>query len=103
MDELVDLDLWGLPMPEFEGPRAKPHRTQANGYAAPPGSGPPGETCGTCRHVYRKRMAREYLKCDLLVRNRRTGGTGSDIRLKSAACSKWESASLVERMTRGMT
>lgn len=68
-------------------PRRKP--TQPRGYAAPPGTGPEGETCKTCKHIYRYRSAKTYLKCGL-NRSNWTHGPGSDIRAGSPACSKWE-------------
>lgn len=68
-------------------PKRKP--TKANGYADKPGSGPEGETCGTCKHCVFKRMAGSYPKC-AVVKESWTSGTATDIRLKSAACSKWE-------------
>lgn len=59
----------------------------AKGYPANPGSGPQGETCRTCQHStcvpYR---SRNYWKCGLLKAHW-TRGLGSDIRLKSPACS----------------
>lgn len=61
------------------------------GYAAVPGTGPAGETCSTCRHIYRKRMAKTYIKC-ALMQVRWTGGAGTDIKAKAPACSKWEAA-----------
>lgn len=60
------------------------------GYAAPPGTGPAGETCATCKHHYRKQMAKVYHKC-LLSKHLWTGGTKSDIRTRSPACNRWES------------
>jgi hypothetical protein len=68
---------------------AKRKGTQPKGYAALPGSGPAGETCKSCRHIVRKRMAKTYLKCGLMERSW-TGGTGSDIRACAPACSRWE-------------
>lgn len=59
------------------------------GYAAPPGSGPTGETCRTCKHLVHKRMAGTYLKCELM-RSVWTGGGGTDVKAKSPACSQWE-------------
>lgn len=64
---------------------------QPKGYAAPPGSGPDGETCKTCRHIYRNRMAKTYLKCSLM-QAAWTGGPGTDIRASAPACRKWEPA-----------
>lgn len=60
------------------------------GHVLPPGSGPVGETCGSCRHLFRNHMAKTYLKCEL-NRARWTGGGASDVRAKDAACAKWES------------
>lgn len=66
----------------------KPKRGQAKGSAAPIGSGPRGETCGTCKHAYsRNGGRRNYWKCDLV---KATGGPGSDIRLKWPACSRFD-------------
>jgi len=59
------------------------------GHAAAIGSGPAGETCGSCEHLFRNRMAKTYLKCDLM-RSVWTGGAGTDVRAGDAACSKWE-------------
>lgn len=71
--------------------RTKP---QKRGYAAPPGTGPAGETCGTCRHLYRNRMAKTYLKCNLM-RAHWTGGFGTDILAKAPACREWTSTAPV--------
>lgn len=60
-----------------------------SGHAAPPGSGPQGETCGSCRHLARKRMAKTYLKC-ALMQAIWTGGGGTDVRARDPACAKWE-------------
>ena len=66
--------------------RSGPVRT---GYVMPPGTGPEGETCGSCKHIYRNQMSKVYLKCNL-ARHKWTGGGGSDIRARSPACQKWE-------------
>lgn len=60
-------------------------------HAAPPGSGPDGETCGSCANLVRKRMSKVYLKCGL-VEKLWTSGAGTDVRAKDPACSKWEVA-----------
>lgn len=62
--------------------------TPKKGHAARPGSGPEGETCGTCRNLHRNRMAKTYLKCGLM-RAHWTGGAGTDVRARDAACSQW--------------
>lgn len=59
------------------------------GHAAPPGTGPKGETCGSCKHLFRKRMAGTYLKC-ALMRAIWTGGGGTDVRARDEACQFWE-------------
>ena len=56
------------------------------GYAAPPGTGPSGETCKTCRH---RMQYRRWNKC-LLARDKWTGGPASDILAGAAACRLWE-------------
>jgi hypothetical protein len=66
------------------------HYVQQRGYAAPPGTGPEGETCGSCEHCVRGREGR-YRKCEL-NRARWTHGPGSDILARSLACSKWTAA-----------
>lgn len=75
-------DLFGTPIPSRD-PLGR-HVTQPHGYAAPPGTGPPGETCGSCQH----KGGRKFLKCDL-QRHRWTHGPGTDIRARSPACSRW--------------
>lgn len=65
------------------------HYVEPRGHAAPKGSGPPSETCGTCRHKVTRQWAGAYLKCEL-VRAGWTKGRASDIRAKDAACSRWE-------------
>ena len=64
--------------------------TKASGYAYPPGSGPAGEFCRTCKFAVSVcGGARNFWKCEL-VRKGWTHGPGSDIRLKSPACSGWK-------------
>lgn len=54
------------------------------------GSGPAGETCGTCRHAVRVSYHdSKYTKCEL-VKAYWTHGAGSDIKLRWAACRAWE-------------
>lgn len=61
------------------------------GYAAPPGSGPPGMTCKVCKHYTHKgnNSQNSYPAC-ALTRERWTNGPGTDIKASSKACSKWE-------------
>lgn len=71
------------------GPRGGKTYTKPSGYAAIPGTGPEGETCGSCKHMVRKRMGNVYRKCGLM-RAHWTGGGKTDILAKSPACSRWE-------------
>lgn len=59
------------------------------GHAAQPGTGPEGETCRTCDHLYRRRYSKTYLKCGLMQAHW-TGGRGSDVRARDPACRRWE-------------
>ena len=82
-------DLFGDPWTEpkvFE-PGRKP--VKQRGHAAAPGTGPKGETCGSCHHLVRVPLAsKNVFKCGLARRNW-TGGAGTDIRCKDAACGFW--------------
>ena len=83
---MSEKDLWNTPIGTFKGKR-KP--TPPRGHAGPPGSGPEGETCKTCKHLTRVQYAKTYIKCRL-TKATWTNGPGSDIRAKDAACWKWE-------------
>ena len=62
--------------------------SKKHGHAAVPGTGPKGETCGSCVHLYRREMSKTYLKC-FLMRAYWTGGEGTDVRAGDAACRRW--------------
>ena len=57
---------------------------------AKPGTGPKGQTCGTCKH-YRRVKYRDYvyLKCGLVEADW-THGVATDIKARWPACSEWE-------------
>lgn len=58
--------------------------------AAPIGTGPAGETCGTCKHKTRVHGGqRMVLKCELM-KKAWSHGAGTDIRAKWPACRCWE-------------
>lgn len=81
---MSDTDLFGNVVTE---PRRRRPRF---GYAWPPGSGPAGETCRTCRHACRLRFGmRAVYKCGA-VRERWTASIRTDIRLDSPSCRGWE-------------
>jgi ribosomal protein L37AE/L43A len=63
-------------------------RPKIRGHAAVPGSGPAGETCGTCAHAVVREMSKNYWKCGL-SKARWTGGAGTDVRKRDPACEKW--------------
>lgn len=91
MADLVQDDLFHLDRaltPKERKKLFKSTRTKQHGHAYPPGTGPEGETCGTCKHACR---FRRYIKCGL-NRSRWTGGYGTDIRAKDASCKFWEKA-----------
>lgn len=59
-----------------------------NGYAAPPGSGPAGETCKTCDNVVRVGLSSKHVhKCELV---KWTGGRGTDVCVTAPACRFWK-------------
>lgn len=80
-------DLMTLPASALKARRL----SKKHGHAAIPGTGPDGETCGSCAHLFRNQMARTYLKC-LLMRAHWTGGYGTDVRSRDAACRQWADA-----------
>jgi hypothetical protein len=54
------------------------------------GTGPQGETCGTCEHLARiEYHNRTYRKCEKM-RGRWTHGPGTDVRAKDPACRWWQ-------------
>jgi hypothetical protein len=69
--------------------------TTPKGYAALPGTGPAGETCGSCGNLARRQSARTYLKCALMQRGW-TRGSASDVRARAPACSRWTAIAATE-------
>lgn len=85
------LDLFG-----DTGETARPI-PQSGGYAAPPGSGPPGRICGGCEHYCRVHSAASvYRKCGLCEKNW-THGKGSDIKRSSPACAMYSDQAEIDR------
>lgn len=87
----MECNLFGEELTRSEELRAKMGRkpTQARGYAWAPGTGPAGETCGSCRFAGRRRR---WAKCDNNHAPKHTGGKGTDILLRAPACKYWEAA-----------
>lgn len=75
--------IFGIDKKEDFQPRTK------GGYAAQPGTGPAGEYCKTCKHIYRNEMGKTYFKC-ALMQHVWTHGPGSDIKANSPSCRRWE-------------
>lgn len=74
----------------FGQPATAPEKLRG-GYPRRPGSGPTGETCGTCRNcIATGPHSRVYYKCKVL-QFRWTHGPGTDIKKKTPACEMWES------------
>ncbi len=72
----------------FAAPKRGRHYVKPRGYIAPPGSGPAGETCGSCQHIVRANSGR-YRKCALAERAW-SHGRSTDVLARSPACSRWE-------------
>jgi hypothetical protein len=66
---------------------------QPRGYAYFPGTGPEGETCGSCQHISK---GRRWSKCKLR-RHTWSNGRGTDILVRAAACKFWIGAESVRK------
>lgn len=64
------------------------HYIEPRGYYQRPGTGPAGETCGSCEHIVR---GRRWAKCEL-SRRTWTHSRGTDILVSAPACRKWQKA-----------
>lgn len=71
--------------------KAPPRPAEAQGYAHLPGTGPEGETCGTCAHCTIVRFGRAIYKCGLM-HARWSGTRRTDILVTSPACARFEPA-----------
>ena len=62
-------------------------RKMGVGHAGTPGTGPNGQTCGTCAHArVQPATQKRYYKCGI---GRITRGAATDIRLRDPACELW--------------
>jgi hypothetical protein len=83
-----DIELVDPPRRDKRGRRP----TAKKGHYAKPGTGPAGETCGSCQHLVRIELSSKAVyKCGI-ARSIWTHGPGSDIRCKDAACGGWRPA-----------
>lgn len=73
----------------------------ANGYAAPPGTGPATETCSTCVHCRFKQLANgtRFFKCGRMIATWDRSRT-TDVLLKSPACRLHDAGTPSECTTR---
>jgi hypothetical protein len=79
-------DLFGVEVPDVD-PKAL--RRADMRHPDQPGTGPKGQTCGTCGHrVLIHYHNRAYNKCAVL-RDQWTHGPGTDLRRKDEACSRF--------------
>lgn len=51
------------------------------------GKGPDGTRCKTCIHIYAKRYANTYYKCEL---RKNTNGPGTDHKVNFPTCGKYQ-------------
>jgi hypothetical protein len=86
--ELMDGPYLGVGMRRARRPGVKCTDPLPRGHAAPIGSGPEGETCGSCDYVVRGDASRTYFKCSLM-REIWTGGRATDVRAGDGACRRW--------------
>lgn len=71
-----------------------PAGTRVRGYADDPGTGPTGESCGSCTFIRRESNGsgnKRWAKCGHPL-GYRSSCTASDIRAKAPACRHWEGA-----------
>ncbi|MDZ4813209.1 MAG: hypothetical protein SGI99_11435 [Pseudomonadota bacterium] len=63
----------------------------ANGYAAPPGTGPSIESCSTCAHCKFRELSnrQRFYKCGRML-SQWDRSRSTDILIKSPACRLWE-------------
>lgn len=59
------------------------------GWADTPGTGPQGETCGSCTYCEAFHYRKRYYKCAARDGDHWKGGRQTDIRPLEPACSKW--------------
>ena len=64
------------------------HYIEPRGYAYSPGTGPKGETCGSCKFIEK---AQRFAKCNHeYARRKHTHSRGSDVLVRAPACKYWQ-------------
>ncbi len=83
-------DMFGREITEDQARKiAKRKDPTPAGYAAPPGTGPHGESCKSCANLFRNRQGKVYLKCKLME-YKWTGGRKTDVLASAPACREWQ-------------
>jgi hypothetical protein len=89
-NEVPDRALTPLERRRLEARHREGPKYRANGYAAPPGSGPDGKTCKGCLWFRRNETYnRTFLKCGHESAPKWTHSYGTDIRATAPACRHW--------------
>lgn len=91
MSEMQPDMLGGKAVPASRLRKGRPGRAPItrHGWADTPGTGPAGETCGSCTYCAEYRFRHTYLKCSARPGEHWKGGRETDIRPMEPACSKW--------------
>lgn len=88
MSSCIDKE-WLAKNPHFRAKTSVRKRVPDMAHAYAPGSGPPGQTCGTCDKCIAKQYNRTFYKCRVMLRHW-TKGRATDVRKRDAACMAWE-------------
>jgi hypothetical protein len=88
---MPNFDLFGNPLPDPFHPL--PLSKKQNPCIRAFGAGPENKRCKHCTHLYRKRWAGVYYKCEL--RNN-TNGQATDHRVNWPACSRFEPSTILQ-------
>lgn len=84
-----------------QAPTLLPSGPKRRGYAAPPGSGPPLDTCATCKHMIEVRSGPHRThKCQLRIDDWRDhpASPATSIAPSSPACRAWQLAPRLDIM-----
>lgn len=87
MSKQLSLDVGEAHIPD--NPKRGKHYIEPRGYAFSPGTGPAGETCGTCRFYCSMNRGKRFAKCEK-ARSSWTHSRRTDVLSRAAACKFWE-------------